>query len=186
MIQFRRITLLPVIIALLVTVQGISQEPARQMESMELLQKIRDMKEKTKKERENLIYKLKTRIDPLLQYNIEELNLVLSIKVRNMYGGSAVIADNSKKTYLGQIDDEFSSESIFNEYGTYGNKYASQSIWNEYGQYGGMYSSYSPFNNYSSIPPLIVKNGQVIGRLTVNKYLTIAVDPNWLKVHFTY
>ena len=55
-----------------------------------------------------------------------------------------------------------------------------------YGQFGGEYSSHSPFNEYSSNPPLIVKNGRVIGRLTVNKYLAGAVDPNLLKMHFTY
>ena len=49
--------------------------------------------------------------------------------------GASVVASDG--TYLGKIDSSYDSESIFNDYGTYGNKYNSASIWNEYGTYGG-------------------------------------------------
>ncbi len=151
-----------------------------------MLQKIRQMKEAAKKKREAAIQSLKAKMAPLKDYSIEELQLALTVKVITTYSGAKVVADDGKKTYLGQINDEFSADSIFNDYGTYGSKYSSESIQNDYGSFGGEYSTHSPFNKYTSTPPLIVKNGRVIGRLTVNKYVAGAVDPNWLRPHFTY
>lgn len=56
-----------------------------------------------------------------------------------IYGGS------DHDVFLGKLNaDCYDSESIWNEYGTYGSKYSSKSIWNEYGTYGSEYSSYSP------------------------------------------
>ncbi len=70
-----------------------------------------------------------------------------------------------------KLEVNMNSESIFNEYGTYGSEYSSDSIWNEYGPYGGEYSSNSPFNSYISAPPVLVKNGRAIAYLRVNKFL---------------
>lgn len=91
-------------------------------------------------------------------------------------GGAKIISQESK-TYLGSITNKYDSDSIFNTYGTYGSKYSSDSIMNDYGPYGGKYSSESPFNEYTSTPPYIVKNGNIIGYLTVNKYMDNALNP---------
>lgn len=89
--------------------------------------------------------------------------------------GAFVLADDG--TYLGTIEDKYGSKSIFNRYGQYGNRYSADSIWNKYGQYGGKYSQYSPFNTYSSTPPLILKDGEVLAVLTVNKSAPGGIHP---------
>ena len=82
-------------------------------------------------------------------------------------------------TYLGKLTtNKFDSDSIFNEYGTYGSKYSSKSIWNEYGTYGSKYSSQSAFNDYTFTPPYIVtSDGTIYGRLTTNKFISGAISP---------
>lgn len=74
--------------------------------------------------------------------------------------------------YLGKLNaSKYDSESIWNEYGKYGNKYNSDCIWNKYGKYGSEYSSYSPFNEYASYPPILVDSqGNFYGYFTANKY----------------
>ena len=74
--------------------------------------------------------------------------------------------------YLGKLNaSKYDSESIWNEYGSYGNSYSSTSIWNEYSSYGSDYSSYSPFNEYATYPPVIVDaQGNFYGYFTVNEY----------------
>ena len=89
--------------------------------------------------------------------------------------GAAVVADDGK--YLGKLTSQYSTESIFNEYGNYGSEYSINSIWNEYGNYGSEYSSKSPFNEYTRTPPKLIKNRRVIGFLTVNDYIAGAVHP---------
>jgi len=95
--------------------------------------------------------------------------------------GASVFAQDDEQTYLGKIDNKYNSESIFNEYGTYGNDYSSKSIWNEYSEFGNEYSSLSPFNGYSSSPPMIIKNGKIIGYLTTNEFISGAISPYILK-----
>ena len=188
MTRFHKLKLqVAALLALLVmTHSGWPQSSTQNVDPKEVLQKMRQTKEAAKKQREAAIQKLKAKIAPLMEYSIEELQLALTTKVTTTYRAAKIIADDEDHTYLGQIDVEFSSDSIFNEYGTHGSKYSSQSIQNEYGRFGGEYSVHSAFNKYSSTPPLIVKDGRVIGRLTVNKYVAGAIDPNWLRSHFTY
>ena len=77
-------------------------------------------------------------------------NLPLGSTTLLIYGGK----DNDE--YLGKLN---------------ASKYDSESIWNQYGTYGSKYSSYSPFNNYASNPPVLVdKNGKFYGYFTSNKY----------------
>jgi PKD repeat protein len=66
-------------------------------------------------------------------------------------------------TYLGKLTtNEFDSDSIFNEYGTYGSKYSLQSA----------------FNDYTFTPPYIVtSDGIIYGRLTTNKFISGAISP---------
>jgi hypothetical protein len=95
--------------------------------------------------------------------------------------GSQIIAQDNNNTYLGQISDQYSSNSIFNDYGTHGSKYNSDSIWNEYGTFGSKYNSLSPFNEYSSTPPMIIKSGNIIGFLSTNTAIEPSISPNLLK-----
>lgn len=93
--------------------------------------------------------------------------------------GAHVIAHDNQS--LGVIStSRYDQNSLSNEYGHFGNKYSATSILNEHGRYGGKYSALSPFNEYSSTPPKIVKNGTVLGTLTVNRYASNQVDPNEL------
>lgn len=51
--------------------------------------------------------------------------------------------------------------------------YDSESIWNEYGTYGSEYSSYSPWNEYASTPPVVVDSrGNFYGYLTANEFIS--------------
>lgn len=74
-------------------------------------------------------------------------------------------------TYLGSFESEYSSNSIYNQYGKYGSPYQTNSIMNKYGRYGSDYSNLSPFNKYANSAPWIVdRYGNSYGRLSVNKY----------------
>ncbi|EKD94239.1 MAG: radial spoke head 1-like protein [uncultured bacterium] len=97
----------------------------------------------------------------------------------NIVAPLKLFSNDGKFTYLGKVtSNTYDSESIFNEYGSYGGKYSSTSIFNEYGNYGGKYSSYSAFNEYTSTPPIIIDaNGKNVGKITMNKYLTGAISP---------
>ncbi|MDR0641491.1 MAG: hypothetical protein LBG07_03430 [Treponema sp.] len=80
-----------------------------------------------------------------------------------------IIAEDG--TFLGTFENEYSSNSVYNEYGNYGSKYSSSSIFNKYGNYGSDYSDQSPFNRYASNPPgLYDRRGNFYGTLSINKY----------------
>jgi len=83
--------------------------------------------------------------------------------------GASIIAQDGKSTYLGEIDNEFGKDSIFNEFSKFGNEFNADSIFNEFGTFGGEFSQFSPFNEFTNKPPMIVKDGKVIGYLTANK-----------------
>lgn len=84
-------------------------------------------------------------------------------------GASVIAYDGS---FLGKLTYASDSESIFNGYGIYGNQNSTLSIWNRYGTYGGQNYRQSAFNPYTSIPPILVKEGRVIARFTLNKHLS--------------
>jgi len=85
-------------------------------------------------------------------------------------------------TYLGKLSDSYKSDSIYNEYSKHGNSYSRESIWNEYSDYGNSYSNKSVFNEYSSEPPLIIKEDEVVGKLSIkDSYLEDNYDPRTLK-----
>lgn len=91
-----------------------------------------------------------------------------------LFGGSG------HDEFLGCVDcNEYSSESICNEYGKFGNDYSSDSIWNEYSAFGNEYVSQSPWNEYStskSVPVLVDKQGKFYGYFTINSYRSDSVD----------
>lgn len=80
-----------------------------------------------------------------------------------------IVADDG--TFLGTFESEYSSNSIYNQYGNFGSPYGSNSIMNKYSSYGSDYSQYSPFNAYSNNGPWLVDiYGNRYGRLSINKY----------------
>ena len=89
--------------------------------------------------------------------------------------GAKIIAEDG--TFLGTLGDSYESDSIYNEYGDHGSTYDSDSIWNEYSDYGNEYSSQSPFNDYASDPPVLLKDGEVVGKLTTDPWEYDGVDP---------
>ena len=55
--------------------------------------------------------------------------------------------------------------------GTFENQYSTNSVYNQYGDYGSPYSDNSPFNKYASHAPWIVdRYGNSYGRLSINRY----------------
>ncbi|GIO13579.1 hypothetical protein J19TS2_31340 [Cohnella xylanilytica] len=85
------------------------------------------------------------------------------------------------KTYLGKItSNSFDTDSVFNEFGTYGSKFSTSSIWDEFGDYGSSFSNTSAFNKLASQPPAIVLNGKFIGYVTVNSSFPNAISPGAL------
>jgi hypothetical protein len=91
-----------------------------------------------------------------------------------LFGGS------NHDEFLGcLVCNEYSAESVCNEYGKYGNEYGSN-MWNEYSSpYGNEYSSSSPWNEYSSsnsVPVLVDRQGNFYGFFTINEYRSNAVD----------
>jgi len=66
--------------------------------------------------------------------------------------------------------NEYSGESIWNDYSTYGNEYNSDSIWNEYGTNGNEYGTISPWNEYGTGMKIIDLDGNYYGQFTVNEY----------------
>lgn len=83
----------------------------------------------------------------------------------HIYGGQG------HDEYLGCLNcNSYDKNSIWNEYGIYGNNYSPKSIWNSYSKFGNDYNPYSPWNNYSSNPPVIVdKDGTFYGYFTLNE-----------------
>lgn len=102
-------------------------------------------------------------------------------EVCDIVRGAKVIAQDSKNTYLGEVANSYSSDSIFNEYGTYGSEYSDKSVFNSYGNFGSEYHQYSATNSYSSKPPMLIKNQKVIGYLSANKNMQATIAPNQLK-----
>jgi hypothetical protein len=95
--------------------------------------------------------------------------------------GSKIYAQDINRTFLGCIDNECIYDSVFNEVGPYGSDCSPKSIWSEVGSFGSDVSFYSPYNAITLTPPMIVKNGQIIGFLTVNPSVEGRLSPFDLK-----
>jgi hypothetical protein len=83
----------------------------------------------------------------------------------------------SDQTYLGCITcSTYSTDSIFNPYGSYGSSYSFTSVNNQYAPYGSPYSATSACNPYTVSPPSIFDEaGCYYGRLSVNQYVSGSV-----------
>lgn len=99
----------------------------------------------------------------------------------DMLRGAIIIAQDDENTCLGKLTNEYESESIFNDYGKYGNEFSGESIWNGFSTFGNKFNALSPFNGFSKHPPMIIKEGKLIGYLTVNKSIEGSISPNILK-----
>jgi hypothetical protein len=84
----------------------------------------------------------------------------------HLYGG------RNHDFYLGCLNcNNFDQNSIWNEFGKFGNIYNANCIWNEFGTFGNEFSAISPWNPYSSNPPVVVdREGNFYGYFTVNEY----------------
>lgn len=80
-------------------------------------------------------------------------------------------------TFLGTFENEYASNSIYNQYGNYGSPHGAKSIFNKFSNYGSDYSQYSPFNQYATkAPGLYDKRGNFYGMLSVNRYAQGVTD----------
>ncbi len=119
-----------------------------------------------------------------LRLSFDELWGILKIKAELDMWDASIIADDGKNTYLGKIASKYESDSIFHKYGEHGSDFGGRSIWSAYGDYGSKFSNYSAFNKHTASPPYIVKDGTVIGRLTLNDSVPGAISPYLLKALF--
>jgi glutaredoxin-related protein len=84
-------------------------------------------------------------------------------------------------TFLGKLNpNRFDRDSIFNQFGPYGNKFSQTSIFNKFSNYGSQFSNLSPYNKFTQTPPKVYVNGKFVGYLTVNQYLSPRIDPEEL------
>ena len=99
----------------------------------------------------------------------------------NILSGASIYAQDSSNTYLGRISGHFDNESIFNNFGRFGSSYSTSSVWNTYGNFGSEYSQFSAQGRSSGKPPIIVKQGRVLGYLSGNDSIQPSVSPNLVK-----
>jgi len=78
----------------------------------------------------------------------------------------------SDGTFLGTLNEnQYDSNSIYNQYGKYGSQYNTTCIFNRYSVYGSDYSDKSPFNQYANnAPGLYDRQGNFYGTLSINRY----------------
>ena len=81
-----------------------------------------------------------------------------------------MVFSGDNNSYLGCLScGEFTTDSLFNEFGMLGNRFQADSILNHFGKYGSSYSSTSPCNAFATQPPKVVDgSGKFYGYLTVN------------------
>ena len=77
------------------------------------------------------------------------------------------------KQYLGcVVCNEFSSDSICNGFGHYGNEFSTEGMFQEFAGFGNDFSPDSPWNEFStstSVPVLVDENGAFFGYFTINE-----------------
>jgi len=97
------------------------------------------------------------------------------------FRGALIIGQDADHTYLGKIANNSDGDSIFNDFSPYGDPLSPKSIWNEFSTFGNSFNGLSPFNESSATPPEIVKDGSMIGYLSMNKNVKNSISPNALK-----
>jgi len=82
--------------------------------------------------------------------------------------------------YLGCLCNDVEPDSVSNSVGAYGpqSKFSPNSIWNRFGTFGSDFSGQSVCDQFATDPPIVVNNGQIVGRLTKNQFAAGAIaDP---------
>ena len=77
------------------------------------------------------------------------------------------------------VCNEFSSQSICNGFGPYGNEFSSKGMFNEFSGFGNEFKSSSPWNEYSSstsVPVVVDRDGKFYGYFTINDTRSNAVE----------
>lgn len=75
--------------------------------------------------------------------------------------------------------DEYSTDSICNEFGKYGSEFSNNSIFNEFSAHGNTFSLSSPWNEFSTtdnVPVLVDRSGNFYGYFTINTIRSDAVS----------
>ncbi len=83
--------------------------------------------------------------------------------------GAYLYSQEDTPVYLGFFGNRFASESIYSRFGDYGSQHSSQSVRNTFGTYGSRFGTYSHMNRFTQNPPVILKDGVILGYLTVNQ-----------------
>jgi len=86
--------------------------------------------------------------------------------------GARLLSQEADPVYLGFFGSTVASDSVNNTVGRFGSTVSSTSIRNNIGRYGSNVSGDSHANNVATRPPLIVRDGYVMGLLTVNNVAT--------------
>jgi hypothetical protein len=84
-----------------------------------------------------------------------------------LYGGF------NHEVFLGCLTcGKFITDSVCNEFGTYGSEFQAESIWNQFGVYGSEFQQYSPWNEFSITGPGIYNENKSIfyGTFTINDF----------------
>lgn len=92
-------------------------------------------------------------------------------------GGNVLVYSSDLVTYLGcWTCSSFDTDSIFNQFGTYGSEFSQTSIWNEFSPYGSPYASTSACNGVATSPPVLAdEHDCFVARLSVNKFVADSV-----------
>jgi hypothetical protein len=82
---------------------------------------------------------------------------------------------------------EFGSESINNQFGSYGSPFSATSIRNQFSQYGSQFSADSACNQFATHPPKVYNSNRTVyyGELTLNQFRVDAIKTSsivsWLQ-----
>lgn len=124
---------------------------------------------------ESFLYSLQNDLEGLLAGRISRS----AREGRRESGESYIEAGDG--TFLGKLNpNRFDTESIFNQFGVYGNKFSPSSIFNQFSIYGNQFNPLSPYNQFSSNPPKLYVKGQFVAFLTKNQIRNPRVDPDEL------
>lgn len=116
-----------------------------------------------------------------MRMDVRVITAALKAQLRQQFAGAAVFSQERQATFLGNVENRYAMDSIFNDVGMHGSSVAMESIWNDVGTYGSTVGMYSARNPVCTQPPVLVKNRQVIGVLTVNTTQPGAIDPILLR-----
>jgi hypothetical protein len=111
---------------------------------------------------------------------------LLSLPAAALAAEPPVVIVGGDGAFLGVISsDKYANNSFCNEYGTYGSPYSASSIFNEYGKYGSSWQDTGAYNPNATKPPVVVRQGKVIGIISKNIQLggDERTDPDALRVY---